>query len=107
MSTPRSDRCPLCHRKHKRTHQQNARLWLLYHAIADKVRPVGEAFSPESWHLYFKSRFLGADDVKMPNGKVQTIVRSTADLEVPEFAEYMDKVEHWAAERDVWLEDLG
>ena len=97
-------RCPTCNRLHKRTHPQNARYWLLLHAIADKLRPNGEAFSAESYHLFFKSRFLGCEEVRMPNGKTMLIANSTADLDVAEFNEYMEKVEAWAAERDVWLD---
>jgi len=34
-----------------------------------------------------------------------TIVRSSADLDVDAFSDYMTKVEAWAAERGVFLED--
>ena len=103
----KQERCPTCHRRHKRSNPQNARYWLLLHAIADKLRPNGEEFSAESYHEFFKSRFLGSEDVRLPNGKTIQIRHSTTDLEVPEFSDYFEKVSAWAAERDVWLEDLG
>jgi hypothetical protein len=105
MTTSRSDRCPTCHRRHTRTNDANRRYWLLLHAIADKVRPGGNAYSADTWHTYCKSRWLGCDDVALPNGKTLTIPRSTAALDVAEFGDYMDAVEAWAHERDVWLED--
>lgn len=107
MTTSRSDRCPTCHRRHTRTNDANRRYWLLLHAIADKVRPGGNSYSADTWHTYCKSRWLGCDDVALPNGKVLTIPRSTAALDVAEFGDYMDAIEAWAHERDVWLEDAA
>lgn len=106
MTSP-SDRCPTCKRKHRRSHPQNALYWTLLHSIAEKVRPGGNVFSADQWHCYAKSRWLGCDDVPLPNGKVLTIPKSTAGLDVAEFGEYFEKVQAWAAERDVWLEDMA
>lgn len=105
-SAGRATRCPGCGRKHKRTHQANARYWLLLHTIAEKVKPNGEAFSAEAFHTYFKSRYLGCDDMKLPNGKTLPIPHSSADLDTAEFNTYMEQVEAWAAERDVYLDEL-
>lgn len=98
-------RCPTCHRLHKRSHQQNARLWLLYHAIAERLKPQGVSYSAETWHTYFKSHFLGCDEFQLPNGKTIQIPRSTANLDRAEFADFMTQVETWAGERDVWLDE--
>ena len=98
-------RCPTCHRRHKRSTQANARYWLLLHALADGMKVRGELFSAETWHLYLKSKFLGAVDHKLPSGKTLTIVNSTADLDVAQFSDYLDKVQAWASEHDIWLED--
>lgn len=100
-----SDRCPACHRRMTRTTQANARYWLLLHAIADKVRPGGNAYSADQWHVYCKSRWLGCDDVTLPNGKTLSLPRSTAGLDVAEFNDYMGRIEAWAGERDVWLDE--
>jgi len=40
----------------------------------------------------------------MPNGKTLQIPRSSADLDVSEFQDFMQKVEVFASEHDVWLE---
>ena len=100
------ERCPTCHRKHRRSNPANARYWLLLHAIAEKVKPGGNAASADTWHLWAKSKFLGCDDVKLPSGKTLTIPRSTAALDTAEFNDYMTAVEAWAATRDVWLDDV-
>ena len=101
------ERCPTCKRRLKRNHDQNARYWALLHAIADKVRPGGNSYSAEQWHVYAKSRWLGCDDFILPNGKTLVIPRSTADLDVAAFNDFMTAVEAWAAERDVFLEDMA
>jgi hypothetical protein len=99
-------RCLTCGRLEKRSTQANARYWLLLHQIAENVKPNGQAFGTEQWHTYFKSRFLGCDEVAMPNGKALQIPRSSADLDTGEFNEYQTQVEAWAAERDVFLADM-
>lgn len=100
--TSRSDRCPTCGRKHKRRNPQNAYYWLLLHKMAEREW-AGQRFSAEAMHIYYKTRFLGADDVTMPNGKTLTLPRSTADLDVAEFSAYFDAVQADAAERGVYL----
>lgn len=99
-------KCPTCHRTIKRSNEANRRYWLLIHTIADEVKPNGESYSPETWHHWAKTRFLGADDVKLPNGKTLVMPRSSADLDKAEFAEFMEQVEAWAAERGVYLDGM-
>lgn len=96
-------RCPTCGKRERRSVDANRRYWLLLHKIAAKV--AGGKYSADTLHVYYKSRFLGCDDVEMPNGKTLTIPRSTADQESPEFAEYVDKVEADAADRGVYLDE--
>lgn len=66
----------------------------------------GQRYSADTFHTYYKSRFLGADDVTLPNGKTLTIPRSSADLATDEFADYFDRVQADAAERGVYLADM-
>lgn len=90
----------------RRSNEANRRYWLLVHTISERLRPQNVQHSPEVWHTYFKSRFLGCDDVRMPNGKTLTIPRSSAELDVSEFAEFMTQVEVWANEHDVYLDEM-
>lgn len=101
----RVDRCPTCRRRIKRSTQANRLYWLLLHEIAERVKPSGQSYGAEVWHTWAKSRFLGCDDVTLPSGKTMTIPKSSADLDVSEFADYVDKVEAWAAERGIFLAD--
>jgi hypothetical protein len=106
------DRCPTCRRLKKRGNPANARYWLLLHLIADNVKPQGNAYSPETWHTYFKhtyfkTRYLGADEVKLPNGKTINIPKSSAELDTGEFNDYMREVETWGQEHNVFMDDLA
>lgn len=101
------DRCPVCKRRKTRSTDANRRYWMLLHVIADKLRPEGQTYSADTWHEYMKQRFLGCEEVKLPNRKTLQLPRSSADLDVPAFADFMTQVEAWAAEHDVYLEDLA
>lgn len=100
------DRCPTCGRRKTRRNPQNAIYWSLLYLIAEKLRPGGVEYTAEQFHKYYASRFLGCDDVKLPNGKTLTIPRSTASLDVAEFSDYFDAVQADAAERGVHLSEL-
>lgn len=41
----------------------------------------------------------------LPNRKILTLPKSTADLDTSEFHEYTEQVEHWAHEHNVWLDE--
>lgn len=73
--------------------------------IAEKLKVQGQTFSTQAWHSYFKQRFLGIEEIRMPNGRVVQEVRSTADLSVPAFGDYMTQVEAWAADHHVFLDE--
>ncbi len=100
------ERCKACGRLKKRSNEANRRLWLLYHLLSDKLRPQGKQYSAETWHTYAKQRFLGCDEVKLPNNKVLQIPRSTADLDKDAFSEFMAAVEQFGIEHDVYLDDI-
>ncbi len=102
----RLERCPSCGRKQRRSNAANARYWLLLHALAERLPVQGQLFSAESWHLWAKSKFLGAVDVKLPSGKVIIVPNSTATLDTAAFNDFMASVEAWAAEHDVYLDEI-
>lgn len=79
---------------------------MIYHALSERLPVKGQTYSPDTWHVYMKTRYLGADDVTLPSGKVMTIPRSTANLDVAEFNDYMTRVEAWANEHDVYLDEI-
>jgi hypothetical protein len=99
-----SGRCPTCGRVPKRSTDANKRYWLLLAELSVKLKVAGVQYSRQTWHEYMKEKFLGANEITLPNGKTRIISISSADLDKTEFSEYMDKVEHWCGERDVWLD---
>ncbi|CAB4188118.1 Recombinase NinB [uncultured Caudovirales phage] len=83
--------------KSKRTLEQNARLWALYTEIS-KISPDymgGEWHSPEVWHRYCQTRFLGMESGPFGTG----VPKSTAKLKVAEFGDYMSQIEAWAQDQ--------
>ena len=101
----KQDRCPACRQKLRRSNPQNALLWLLYHKMAANLTPNGQKYSPEAYHTYYKSKFLGCQDMTLPNGKTIPIPNSSADLDVAEFSEFYGKVEADAAEHGIYLDE--
>jgi hypothetical protein len=106
MGKLKERRCPTCHRLVKRSQEANARYWLLLHTIAEKIKPEGQSYDAETWHKWAKSKWLGAEECKLPSGKTIQILRSTADLDAAEFSDYMTKVEVWAGDHNAWLDSL-
>jgi hypothetical protein len=106
------NRCPTCGAREKRSLEQNARYWSLLSVIAQSVDAIDAATGEviglvhqTRWHVQFKFDFLGCIDMRMASGRVITVLRSTADLDVPKFSDYMTQVEAWAAERGAYLPD--
>lgn len=100
-----SDRCPKCGRRPKRSSEQSRRYWKLVYRVADEYLPDGQRFSARVWHEQFKAYWLGCDEMALPDGRTMVIPKSTADLSVDEFSDFMTAVESWAASRNVFLED--
>lgn len=100
-----TDVCKCCGAVAKRSNAQNKLYWSLLHEIADKLHPAKETYSAETWHIYFKARYLGSVDLRLPNGKVFTQPKTTVDLDKAEMNDYITKVEKFAAEHGVYSHD--
>ena len=96
-----TNRCPYCGHAPKRNLEQNRRYWALLHDIADQLKPQGQQYSADTWHEYWKQRLLGAEEIKLPNGKVVSRSRSTSDLDKDEMSVYITQIEAWASEKGV------
>ena len=107
-------KCPTCGRSPKRSNESNRRYWLLINQISDEVLIDDEndaggrsiKYSAEIWHEYMKARFLGIEEVRLPNGQIYKRVKSSSECDTGEFSKYMESVESWAAKRGVYLEDI-
>ena len=105
-SVPKSDRCPKCGRRKKRSTDANRRYWALLSEIANDIRPRDQSYSSDTWHRYFCQRFLGADEVRVPNEKTLIVPHGSSDLDVQEFNDFMMQVEEFAGRHGVYLEML-
>lgn len=84
--------CPTCRRPFKRSNSQNRYLWgVLYKAIADE-----SGHSSEEVHEFMKARFLPRQFIVI-NGEEMQAHKSTTQLTVPEFAQFVDQVSAFAA----------
>ena len=97
------DRCPACKRPLRRRNPQNALYWALLHRMAER-QWAGQRYSAQAFHAYYASKFLGADDLRLPGGRMLTVPHSTSALDVAEFSDYFDRVQADANERGVYLE---
>ena len=89
------------HRK-ARSNEQNRRYWALLNEIA-ALKVQGRRYEADAWHEYFKGRFIGKEEVTLPNGETFNRPLSTKGLDVIEFSDYMTQVEAWAAEHGILL----
>lgn len=82
--------------KPSRSVEQNARYWALLTEISQQAPSSmgGEWHSPEVWHEYCATRFLGMEAGPFGHG----VKKRTSKLKVGEFADYMTEVEAWAAD---------
>lgn len=86
-----------------RSLQQNKFYWgVVLRQISEQAQVEGIGANADGWHLYFKKMFLGYQftKVKEPGKKRKTVkreLRSTTDLSVRQFAEYIERIQAHAA----------
>ncbi len=82
----------------KRNLEQNKRLWgYLYKHIVEQAWVGGHQFDNETWHEYFARKFGVCDEVILPHGEIISRRKSTTQMSVAEFSEFMMQVESYAA----------
>lgn len=93
----------------KRNAEQNARLWkAVYEQIEQQAWVNGRQYDKDTWHEYLAGMFLPKDEIELPDGTKRLRRKSTTELTVSEFSEYMQSVEAYAAnELGVMFYDQG
>ena len=105
QSKNQKKQCQYCGSVPRRSLPQNNRLHLLFQAISEKIKAAdGLLHHAMWWKIVMKDRWLGYNEVQS-NGKTIYSLRGTADLTVDELNDFMNKVEHFAAERGIYLQD--
>ncbi len=80
-----------------RNSAQNSRYWKLLSVIAESAWIDGQQFSKDVWHEHLTRLYLPLHEVILPTGEIVLIRATTTKLTVPDFSEYMDKIEAYAA----------
>jgi hypothetical protein len=87
----------------KRSTDQNRRYWAILSLIAFTVADEnGRKYSAETWHEYFKAKYLGKNTM-IVDGEPMLIAKSTTRLNKVSFGDYMMRVEVWAVEHGVMI----
>lgn len=82
----------------KRNAEQNKRYWgFVLKTVADQAWVQGRQFSAEVWHEFFARKFGICEDLTLPGGEVISRRKSTTQMSVAEFAEFMNECESYAA----------
>lgn len=98
--------CPTCGSIPRRSLPQNNRLHLLFQAISEKVLASdGLLHHAQWWKIVMKDRWLGYNETVKSDGTIIYSLRGTAELTVEQLNEFMNRVERFAAERGVYLQD--
>lgn len=82
--------------KSKRSVEQNARLHALLTEIAEQAWVRGRRYDMETWKEFFRSEFIGTEEIDLPNGVRQTRGISTTTLDVAAFSDFMTRIEEHA-----------
>jgi hypothetical protein len=67
--------------------------WALLRDISDQAWVDGKQYSSEAWHAYFAGQYIGREET--PGGG--SIAISTTTLSVNEFADYVTRIQAYAA----------
>lgn len=79
----------------RRSSRQNRLLHALLTEIAENVRPDGRQYDLDFWKEYVRRRFIGSEEMTLPDGTRIERGLSTASLSVGDFTELIDRVTHW------------
>lgn len=77
----------------KRTALQNKYMWASLQDLAEDAELDGKRFTKEAWHTYLSRLFLY--HIELPDGSTAPV--STTKLTVPEFIEYLEKINLWTS----------
>jgi len=83
----------------KRTPEQNARYWgrAVLGTIADQAWIGGRQFDSETWHENLAEMFCPRVEFTRTDGTIGSRRKSTSEMGVREFSEYVERVEIYAA----------
>jgi len=82
----------------KRTVDQNSRLHALLRDISEQAWVNGKQFDQETWKEFARRKWIGVEEITLPDGTRTERGMSTTTLSVDEFGKFMTQIELYAAE---------
>ena len=90
-----------------RTLEQNSFLWVLLTEIADRIPDEdGVIHSPEIWHHFFRIQFGFVENTITLNGQDTPVPKSSTKMTIKEMNDYLTQIQVWAAEEDIYLDEM-
>lgn len=84
--------------KSRRSFHQNKYYWIVVGIIASEV-----GYTKDELHEVLKYKFLKKELPNKITGEIETIIRSTTDLSISEFQEYIQSIVIWAGELGIQI----
>ena len=80
----------------KRTDEQNRLFHALLNEISEHAWVNGNQYSPDVWKEMIRRRFIGTEELSLPDGTRIERGLSTTTLSIEEFSKLIDVVSAWA-----------
>lgn len=87
--------------KARRSTEQNKKLHAMFGELEQSAWLNGQQYSAEVWKEFVRRKFIGVEEIDLPDGTRIDRGISTTALSVHEFSELIEQVHQWAAD------DLG
>ncbi|CAJ0710663.1 recombination protein NinB [Ralstonia thomasii] len=82
----------------RRTSEANKFYWgVVLRDISEQAWVQGRQFDTSTWHAYFAELYGEKVEITLPDGRIHVTRRSTSDMSVGDFSEYLAKVQAHAA----------
>ncbi len=81
----------------KRSSEQNRKLHAILNEISENVCVNGRYYDAEVWKEQVRRRFIGTEELDLPDGSRIERGISTTTLNVGQFSELIERVTAWAA----------
>lgn len=81
----------VCDFKERKTRQQEKCFHAILGEVAEQVRVEGRLFTAPTWKTHFVRKYVGTNEVILPDGEIIQERKSTVDLTVEEYTNLIDK----------------
>lgn len=66
--------------------------------VSEQAWVEGKQYDKDTWHEYFARKYGILDELTLPDGEIITRRKSTTQMSVGEFSEYLNQVQAYAGE---------